>query len=318
MFKEKIINIMVFFFVVTVFSFTYILSSYSIWGDHNLYRETYDSLHGLEFAEAFINYSLKLTSTEIVHFLITWIGSNADIDHDILMAFFNAILAYYIFRLFSIWNVNIFISAFVILTNFYLVALYIDLMRLKFGFIFLVLSMVYPKKSYYFAFLSIVSHSQMLIIYSVFVFKSFIFKVIDVVIKQKISKKSIFYLFVTLIVAIILYVIIGSQILSKVPEYYKERDVSVVLKSLLFCIVATFYSRNKVDTIFIFLPILIASFILGGERINIIAYCLFLFVVLRHNRGVNFAVIVSSLYYFYQSINYIVNLIERGNGYAFQ
>ena len=76
-----------------------------------------------------------------------------------------------------------------------------------------------------------------------------------------------------------------------------------------------FYTKNILKSIMIFLPFIIGFLFIGGSRINMLAYLVFLGVVMPVNRGLNNAVFITSSYFFYKSILFIDNIIKFGHGF---
>ena len=65
----------------------------------------------------------------------------------------------------------------------------------------------------------------------------------------------------------------------------------------------------------IFFPLFIAVFLIGGERVNMIGYFVFLYYALPINKGFNFGVLLTSAYFLAASFGFTINIIEHGDGF---
>ena len=296
-----------------IFSFSILILPFCIAGDQTDYRTAYDSLRDLNIKEGFLFYSLKLDSLEFVHFLLSWLASRV-VSKDLFIAFSNALLAYIAMSLFQKRNTSIIIAFLIILTNYYFFAVYFTAERLKFGFIFLFLSMIYfdrVKRFYGFAVLALVSHVQVAIVFASLVFNYLVKQLLKLFRTAKISKAVL----LVPLVFIPLF-LVKAQILAKFQFYYKDKRALVELvRILLFFMLALWYSKKKKETLVIFIPIFFAVFLVGGDRVNIFGYFVFLFYGLQIRRGWNFGVLATSLYFTYSSIVFLVNIFKLGDGF---
>ena len=60
---------------------------------------------------------------------------------------------------------------------------------------------------------------------------------------------------------------------------------------------------------------MIAVGIFGGERVNMFGYFVFMYFALQVNRGVNLGVILTTLYFSYQTYFFVENIILYGDGF---
>jgi hypothetical protein len=206
----------------------------------------------------------------------------------------------------------------IVLTNFYMFVLYFAAERLKFGFLFLVLSLLYsnkPWQSYSLAFLSIWSHFSMLLIYAGVWMAEFYNKLS---MKVKWRSKGFLLSFLVLLPPFALVLYESKTILWKLGTYIERNENLAVMSfmPLVVLIVLTgIYAKNMRKSIFIFAPLLVGVAIVGGSRLNMLAYFIFLGFGLRVNAGVNAGVLITSAYFFYKSIGFVANVLEHGHGF---
>ena len=297
----------------TVFLLSLLILPFYTGGDQAVYRQIYAALAHLSLREGLLFYSRNLASHEFVHFFLSWIASHF-IGKDLFIAFSNAILAYVSTALFLKWRTSVAIVFFIILTNFYFLGFYFAAERLKFGFIFLALSMLYVeqiKRFYGFAVAALISHASIVIIYGSILFKVFTEHALRLLRTGKISKSGL--LIIPLLFLPLL--LVKNQIFSKFLSYYHPRSVMELGKILIFLLLALLYAKKKSEPVILFVPLAIAVLLVGGERVNSFGYFIFLYYGLRYKGGWNFGVLATSLYFVYSSINFVVNIIQHGNGF---
>ena len=299
---------------VLVFLLSLIVSPFYTEGDQKAYRAVFDQLSNFELFEGFLFYKSKVSSQEFVHFFIVWILSPF-LDKDIFIASSNGIFAYIIMSLLQKLKVPVVISLSLLLTNYYLYVLYFAAERLKFGFIFLFLSMLFvdqSKRFYGIAFLAIISHVQIVIAYASIVFNTVV-KEIRELIRTGRLPRSIFFLIPFLF---ILPLVIGDHFLTKFDAYYGNRGFDELARILVFFLLSLFYSKEKSQVFILFLPLIISVFLVGGDRVNLYGYFVFLYYALQINRGWNIGLISTSIYYAYSTIDFLINIFIYGEGWV--
>lgn len=295
-----------------VFVLSLLISPYYTESDQFVYRKIYEGMRGLSLTDGFFFYTQSINSEEFVHFFLSWIASNLAIDKDWFIAVSNTFLAFSVVMLLRKWNVSIFIIATILLTNFYFYVLYFSAERLKFGFIFLIFSFLYTNRFYIFSFLSIISHTQNLILYGAILFKTFVIKIYKSFVSGRFNLTFIFF---TVLILILLENLLLGHILSKFEYYHSEHDFTEIVKILLFFTLSLYYSKSKIDVIFIFIPLFGAVFLIGGDRVNMMGYFVFLYYALPIRNGANFGVLATSAYFLFASLQFAINVIEHGDGF---
>ena len=286
-------------------------------GDQAKYRKVYEVLPDLGLTEGFLFYSFTLTSQEFVHFFLSWVASRF-VEKDLFIAFSNSILAYVAMTLFQKWKVSVIIALLLLLTNFYFLVLYFAAERLKFGFIFLALSMLYidnVKRFYGFAALAFISHMQIIIVYVSILFNVFVRQIIKLFRTLTVSKTVFKSLLFFAPFLFILALLLGDYFLKKYQAYYGERSLAGLARIFVFLLLALWYSKKKSETFIMFIPIVIAVFLVGGERVNLFGYFAFLYYGLQFRGGWNFGVLATSAYFAYSSIGFLSNVFQYGEGF---
>jgi hypothetical protein len=283
-----------------------------IGGDQTHYRQAYELLSDLNLVEGYELYFSKLSSREYIHFLLSWLASKF-IEKDLFIAIFNGILAYVTMSVLHRWKASVFISFSIVIPNYYFMVLYFSAERLKFALIFLLLSLLYSKNKtlfYPFAFLSIITHVQVLIIYVSIAFNKFFVKTIKMF-RTGMLPKYFFLVFLIIIPTLL----VKNQIFNKLQYYSNVNGLAELSKGLVFLSLAIWYSNKKIETVLIFTPVLFAVFILGGSRLNMFAYFIFLHYGFQCRGGWNFGVLATLLYFSYSSIDLLSNILSYGDGF---
>ena len=136
--------------------------------------------------------------------------------------------------------------------------------------------------------------------------------------KVKLRSKGFLLSFLVLLLPLALVLYESKSILWKLGTYMDRNENLTVMSfmPLVVLIVLTgIYAKNMRKSILIFTPLLVGVAIVGGSRLNMMAYFIFLGVGLRVNAGVNAGVIITSAYIFYKSIGFVVNVLHHGHGF---
>ena len=310
-YQHYIHGLPIFLLVISVFTLSLLVSPYYIAGDQFHYRGVYEGLKNLNLTNGFILYISSLDSKEVMHFFFSWLASNLSLDKDLFTATSNAFLAYVVVVLLRKWQVSFFIIGLLLLTNFYFYVLYFSAERLKFGFIFLMLSILHTRRFYVFAFLSIISHVQVLVIYGSILFEVLSSQFVRLVTAVKVKLTLI----ISVIFFLVLWFFLGEHLLSKFHYYYGEHGFSDLWRMFCFFILSLWYSKNKKQVVFIFIPMFMAVYLIGGERLNMMGYFIFLYYALPVKRGFNLGVLVTFAYFMFTSIGFIGNVLEYGDAF---
>lgn len=292
-----------------------LISPFYTEGDQTRYIRVYEALPDLDLTEGFSVYYSITGSQEFVHFILSWVASPF-VEKDLFVALSNSILAYVAMSLFQKWKASVTIALLLILTNFYFLVLYFAAERLKFGFIFLALSMIYidhVKRFSAFILLAFSSHAQVIIVYVSILFNAFIKQILKLFRTWKVAKSTLFiipFLFIPPL-------LVGNQIIAKFQGYYDIQEFSLVemARISIFLLLALWYSKKKNETFIIFIPIMIAVFLVGGFRINMFGYFAFLYYGMQFRGGWNFGVLATSGYFACSSIVFLANIFQHGLGF---
>lgn len=303
---------------VVVFFTSLVLSRLYVEGDQLGYHRAYSLMEGLGLRDGFIMYEHNVSGAEYVHFFLSLLGSNLGIDKNALMSLFNAIFAVYSLKLLEKWGADFRVACLIVLTNFYMFVLYFAAERLKIGFLFLVLSQLHsnrPRHSYLLVFLSIWSHFSMLLIYA----SAWIAKNYDNFRSVAKMRSMSFYLSLVMLLPPLLLVLYESKSIMWKLGTYIERNTDLSAMSFMplgvLIVLTGIYAKDMLKSLIIFAPFVVGVALLGGSRLNMLAYIIFLGFGLRVNGGVNAGVLITSAYFLYKSIGFLTNILDHGHGF---
>jgi len=305
-----------------VFLISLNLASLYTGGDNNGYISIYTGVKNLNITDAFYLYNFVLTTIEFVHFLLVWMASNIGMDRILFLSLANTFLAALIIKLFDSLKVHFFITTSFILTNYYLYVIMFTAERLKFGFIFFLLFYLSWKRSKkvapFFLFLSIFSHLQMLVVCLGKAFEIFIQELKPLIVKFRLRSRVLLFLPIVLIA----FVYINATQISGLPYiFYKiyayggDRDIFDFLRMMIFFIIALSYTSDKKETSIYFLPLFVAVYFVGGDRVNMIGYIFSMYYCLPYRSGFNLGALITSFYFLYVNIDFVSKIFLYGNGF---
>lgn len=305
-----------------IFLFSLFFAPFYYSGDQIAYTDAYNSVFDKDLVGGLLVYARSSGSTELIHYLIVWMASNLGLEKNFVMAIANSILAYLIMRVFLQWRVSVYVALAVIFTNFYVLTLYFSAERLKFGFIFLMLSLHYSKQrklSLAFAITAVLAHSQQILIYASTLFSSVMTSISSSLRTGTFHLKKILLLIAIILVALAVFYFMDEHISGKFVYYNaiaQENSLFSLWKTLIFFLLTLQYSTARLKIISTFSILLLAVALIGPERVNMVAYCFFMFYALQYKRGVNAGVTLTSFYFGLKSIYFILDILETGQGFS--
>lgn len=299
-----------------IFSVSLYVSRIYIGGDQFGYHSAYGLIEGLGWREGFRLYENRVSGAEPLHFAFVLLSSNLGIDKNLIMSFLNAVVGVSAVRLFKIWGVDYRIASVVVLTNFYMLVLYFAAERLKFGFLFLLLAFINIDRPIAFLLLmiaSMLSHFSMIAIYS----GLWLYCIYSLIGNRTLSRLEIAGGLLVVAGALI-YLWHEREYLHWKLATYRELNTAAgiqVFPVLGMLLLSIYYARSVVQPAILFLPVVIGVSLIGGSRLNMMAFAIFMYFGMRVNNGVNVGVITGSAYFAYKSIDFLSNVIDHGHGF---
>lgn len=304
-------------FALVAFGFSLVVFPYYTEGDQSHYIKFYEAMESLDIVTGYVAYLNYLGAVEPLYYLIVYLGSGF-ISKTLLFSIFNAILAYYLSKTLIALNVNK-VLIFSLLLNYYLVVLFFAAERLKVSMTFFLISFHQRTlfKSYFFILLSILSHLQAMLLVVATKF-TFIFSEIKRFFPRSVLKRMFFYMLIAgAVFGAIIFMFDGLR--RKFEIYSAVVRVDGVIKPMVFMALTLLYAqRNYFKIILIFIPLTVASVIVGPDRIVIFCYFVFFAFAVQVRRGLNVGMILTLCYFLYQGVDFVINIIKYNTGYIFK
>lgn len=286
-------------------------------GDQFHYRGMWDScFFGSMSNEAQRHcYSSSIGSSEPIYYYIVRLAQEF-FNKDLFISAINGILFYLIAALSlreyqAVWHRHIFLL--LVLSNYYIMVLMFAAERLKFAFLFLLCAAFFSKKLLkgIFALITILTHSQMLILVAAFL--------TQIVLYAKIALyKKIGLLFAGVAGLSATIFVLRNHILAKYESVsgMDETDIGIMgaLKASVFIVFAAISTRRFQPLIF-GSPLILSSYVLGSGRIIIMIFFLYIGYVLSVKKKMDLLMLASLLFCTYKSIDFVKNILTTGSGY---
>ncbi len=293
---------------------SYYLFPYYDGGDQESYRKIYDNIKYYDIERAYLYYTVNISSLEFGHFLLVWIcsGTVEKIYLDIIL---NSTLAYVLTLLMSRLGASFVIILPNLLFNYYMLILYFAADRLKLALIFVFLSFLVSGtfKKILLGVLGFFSHVQISLLYAGYLVERGLNAAKSFLVKGRIDLK---FLLIGIVGAFVVLTM-GAHIINKFTYYFNVSSLEQFLRITAFFVLTLYYTRNVSVTSSYFVLLFIAVLLVGGDRVNFIGYCIFMFFAIRVNKGFNIGVIATSIYFFYAGLLFIERFMKYGDGWYY-
>jgi len=310
-------NIFLYAFLVPFFYvYSYFLISNYYSGDQEYYRILYDNLAYSSLDEILPLALSIIGASEPLSIFLLWVGANLSLDKDVFISLWNVLLLIGLVAISRKHRMGFFFTI-LLVTNFYVIVLMTGAERLKFAFIFIVYFFLFfdKKISFFFAFLSPLAHFQILIFWAGGLLYFYAYPLLRFMKTLKIDIKTFAGLVVIFFLFVAFFLKFSDSLESKFNTYFSERSLSDLLNLLLLSVIVLIVSRRKFA---LFLMLSLISFfvlIVGGSRVNIIAFFLSLFFLIIERRANHPLFLLLMLYFSIKSVPFVKNILDYGNGF---
>jgi len=303
-----------------VFLISLVISRMYTGGDQVGYHNVYAVVSGLglddRWRDIHIIYLSRISAAEWVHLLVSLVGGVLDIEKNLLMSLVNAILAAYTVRLFLFWGASVWVATGLVLTNYYFYVLYFAAERLKFAFLFLVLSLLFSRKKLCFiasTFLSIFSHFSIVFVYA----GIWLSRVSERLTQgRRISRWAI----IASLAALAVFLPWNwDYLLWKLNNYQQTSgpmSVAKVLPIAVLLMLCCLYAKKKSEPVLALLPVLAGILMLDGSRLNMLGFFIFLYYGVQSKGGLNAGTVAVMLYFAYKTVIFVDAIYFLGQGFG--
>lgn len=295
--------------------FSYFLLAYNTEGDQWAYRRFYEFAKDSSVLEVLASSSVYINSSEPIYPIIVSVASKF-LQKDFLIASSNAILSIMAVKVLSKEGLSRSWSYLLVLTNFYFIVLYTGAERLKFSLLlFLLAAYIVQRGSRgWISLLAIacLTHIQVFIL------------IVGQVLWMLAGHNKLRAYHVgngMLLFGMILMVLGGYYMMDYFLmkfSIYSSRDVGYggALKILALYLVSLYSVRSFSRISMMFIPLLVGAIALGGDRLVIFAFFVYVFLCGGAKRGLAPWILACVMFYFsIKSIGYVARIIEYGDGF---
>lgn len=291
------------------------------WGDQIPYSSFYNASANLSLLEAYRAQYHFLTSNEPAFTIVMWAGAVTGVPKIVWVSLYNTILVLLILKILRRHRAN-FLVMLLTFSNFYLFVLITGAERLKFAYIFMILSIVTETRwRMVYAILAPFAHVQTLIYY-VSLLSSGLFGWLPRLGAQtRFSRRNMNLAFILLMVGSVFLVLIailaGGTIAQKVYFYAMNSGANAFsfVNFLLLFALGLIVCRRRARFAGFLLPLGVAIAIVGPDRVNMIAYTMFFYALLTDGRINHPLALLPMVYLSLKSIGFVGNVIAYGHGF---
>lgn len=295
------------------FAGSLLLSPYYISGDQEAYKPLYEEiLDYKDWESKFTFYFLTVGAIEPFYLLLVNLLAGA-LPKDLAFSILNGVLAGCV----ALWLLQRRVSALIVaplMLNAYLIVLFFSAERLKVALLLFTLGFILHKRWRWLLFLlAVLTQFQTLLLVLVHLIWQ---------LGAKPSRKRALQLTLLLLVlAGAVVALSGNPLLAGYLtgklDFYADSGwggLGAIAKPLLYMAAALYYSPQRRRVLASFLPLVVATYFLGSERLALFSYFLFMIIVAPYRHGWNLATLLATAYYSYQGVAFIANFIDHGHG----
>ncbi|WP_338525660.1 hypothetical protein NUH87_08935 [Pseudomonas batumici] len=313
--KVSSIKLQAFLWALPFFFGSLLVFPYALLGDQEFYRHFYAGVAGLPVSEAFQFYRDSLGTSEPGYFLFSYVVAPF-FDKDLIFSIVNFFFGYHIFLWMLRNNVSRILFPAVYL-NFYVLVLAFSAERLKLSLLFFLMGSAQAGFfRYFFYAFSVLTHVQTLMLLVAAQVRKILF-IMNRLLLGRIEKGFLSLSFLMVGIVLVL-IVLREHIESKISFYAGAwGGVDSILKPVIFTVLSICYARSRrVEALLASLPMVLAAYFIGAERVVIFSYFVFMYYGLQSRRGMNVSVVLTLLYFIYKGVEFLTAVVLYGDGFA--
>jgi len=119
------------------------------------------------------------------------------------------------------------------------------------------------------------------------------------------------------IILFLIYSTLSGHLESKFQHYHEiaGHELADLVRIFALFILTLWYAKDKEEVVFIFIPLFVSVYLIGGDRVNMLGYFVFLYYALPVRKGFNVGILVTSSYFLFVTYDFVVKIIEYGDGF---
>lgn len=304
------------FFLIVFGSFSYLYLSAYRFGDQFFYQNFYLNLTYAPVGDILFLQSFYTGSSEPLFGLIAWVGAKLSIEKNIYFSMLNA--AFGVSLLLFLKN-NAASTLYIILAflNYYIFVMLGPAERLKVAFLFLLIAINFNSRPviYVFMLCALLSHFQM----GILLLSTLVGTLSKIQLSAPLLKKKLIRILpVALsasIIGFLLLFLFWPMLLSKIQFYHNESGLLAIAKISLLMMCALAILKQKIQILLILAATMVFASVLGAERINMIAFFIFSFFVIKQQKTDHLLILLMMSYFAVKGLYFVGNVYVYGTGY---
>lgn len=286
-------------------------------GDQIHYRSFYEAISTIPYSQAFILARGYIDAGEPLSIAALWIGSHLNIPKDHYISFFNAILLTLIVLTLRKYKAGLLVTFFFI-TNFYVIVLITGAERLKFAYILLVSAALFNGyiRNFLILLAPLAHFQSLLFMPSIFIAR--FYNNLKIFFSKGIIGKKELFISLSAVIFIFFMIFYLYPSLQRKGQAYLEADrgIIVILNLIILTLISIIASKDWKRMLILLLPCYPIIFLVGGERGNMIAITISLWILMIERRLNHPLILIMLAYFSWKSIDFIRKIIIFGNGFA--
>ncbi|NAW34727.1 hypothetical protein [Halomonas alimentaria] len=300
---------------------SYVLISHYIGGDQVHYRAFYDALSSASYDAVMLLARGYVSSAEPITAYALWFGARAGFSKDVFISLINATFLTF-FLLFLRRNRVHPVFVLLLLSNFYIIVILTGAERLKFAyFLFIVSALIEGRSRFFIIMASPAAHLQSFVFIPAIAIYSYAKKIFEILFTWRLNARFAIAFFCAAGLLVFLLIVFFQALLTK-AGYYFSNDLrfSSLLQVFALSLISFPLLKNKMGAVLLFVYFSVAILLLGGERVNMIAFSVFTFYLLKERafssmRVINLPYLAALAYFSFKSFGFIRNIMLYGNGF---
>lgn len=299
----------------------YILSmvilSYYTEGDQVHYWRFYGALSTAKAIEVMLLAREHVSSAEPISAYVLWVGASLGIEKNTFITVLNVILSLGILLLMRRHKVPWYVQL-LIFSNFYLIVLMTGAERLKIAYILLVYAALVPSKlGIALALASPLAHLQSFILLGGLAAAKTSASIKSIFSSMRMRKRAVIAVVVLLPLAVLVLLVLQEGIMIKATGYMSRAGAfSELFQVFLLAGISFFVAKDRFRMGLMLITMMVAIFLLGGMRVNMIAFSLFLYLMILEGRLQHPLVLLLLSYFSLKSVFFVRNIFDYGNGFG--
>ena len=294
-----------------------LLLTHYVFGDQVHYWRFYEALSSANAADVMLLARGHVSSAEPISAYLLWMGASLGIEKNTFITVLNVILLLGLLLLMRRQKVPWYVQL-LIFSNFYVIVLMTGAERLKIAYILLVYAALVPGKlGLSLALASPLAHLQSFILLAGLAASKASDTIKSIFGRMRLDKRALVSLVVLVPIAGLVFVILQEGIMIKATGYMARAGaISELFQILLLAGVAFFVAKDRVGMGLMLITMMVAIFLLGGMRVNMIAFSLFLYLLVLEGRLQHPLVLTLLAYFSLKSVFFVRNIFIYGNGFG--